>query len=94
MRMKCKLALKFEGIIINNALFVTQLSSTKPAAVLGPGACRGGRWCWGGCADPHSKGRAGTSLFSPANARDKLPADKAPLASLRHAKYMDFCLFV
>lgn len=31
---------------------------------------------------------------SPANTRDKLPADKAPSASLRDAKYMDFCLLV
>lgn len=31
---------------------------------------------------------------SPANTSDKLAADKAPSASLRDAKYMDFCLFV
>lgn len=40
--MKCKPALKFEGIIINNALFGTQLSSAEPGAVAGSWGEKGG----------------------------------------------------
>lgn len=71
--MKCKPALKFEGIIINNALFGAQLSSAEPGAVAGS---------WGGGGHGPSLQRQGWNLsLHPANPRDKLPADTAPPAS-------------
>lgn len=76
MYMKCKPTLKFEGIIINNALFGTQLSSAEPRVVAGSWGRREGQ--------THRSSLKSSNWnlsLHPANPRDKLPADKAPLAS-------------
>lgn len=74
--MKCKPALKFEGIIINNALFGMQLSSAEPGAVAGSWGRREGQMH-----RPSLKTQNWNLSLHSGNPRDKLPADKAPLAS-------------